>query len=153
VQYRALLRKIDGSVAEFRTYRVDRITGVVVGMDLSKAMKTFPAVARNLESPVGLIHLFIGMDHVDNAPKEQERSKNLVLYRSVFRSGYMVCGNMAQPEEDRHGAVCIPRTGPLKVLSCKSTFFLPPEFITSEAMATELPTRCPACKNCKECQF
>jgi hypothetical protein len=31
--------------------------------------------------------------------------------------------------------------------------FQPPEFIPAEAMGTELPRRCPGCKNCKECQF
>jgi hypothetical protein len=75
-------------------------------------------VPKDQESLDGPIHLLIGMDHVDNALGEQERSKNLVLYRSVFRSGYMVCGNKVQHEEDRQGAVCMPRTRPLKVLSC-----------------------------------
>jgi hypothetical protein len=41
----------------------------------------------------------------------------------------------------------------LKVLSSKSVLFHPPEFIPSEAMGTELPRRCPACKTCKGCQF
>jgi hypothetical protein len=81
VQYRVLLRKIDESVAEFR---LDRITGDAVGIDLSKAKKTFPATARDLESPDGLIHLVNGMDYIDDAPKEQERRKSLVLYRPVF---------------------------------------------------------------------
>jgi hypothetical protein len=39
------------------------------------------------------------------------------------------------------------------VLSCRSTLFNPPEFIPAEVMGTELPRRCPACRNCKECQF
>ncbi len=41
----------------------------------------------------------------------------------------------------------------LKVLSCRSGLFNPPKFIPAEAMGTELPRRCPDCKNCKECQF
>jgi hypothetical protein len=41
----------------------------------------------------------------------------------------------------------------VKVLSCRNGLFNPPEFISAEAMGTELPRRCPACKNCKECQF
>jgi hypothetical protein len=39
-----------------------------------------------------------------------------------------------------------------KVLG-RSTCFTPSEIISSEAMGTELPRRCPACNNCKECQF
>ncbi len=34
-----------------------------------------------------------------------------------------------------------------------SVLLNPPEFITAEAMGTEVPSRCPACRNCKECQF
>ncbi len=39
------------------------------------------------------------------------------------------------------------------MLNCRSTLFHPPEFIPAEAMGTELPRRCLACRNCKECQF
>ncbi len=42
---------------------------------------------------------------------------------------------------------------PVKVLSCRSGLFNHPEFILAEAMGTEVPRRCPACRNCKECQF
>jgi hypothetical protein len=41
----------------------------------------------------------------------------------------------------------------VRVLSCRTTLFNPPEFIPAEVMGTELPRRCPACRNCKECQF
>jgi hypothetical protein len=41
----------------------------------------------------------------------------------------------------------------VRVLSCRTTLFNPPEFIPTEAMGTELPRRCPACRNCKEYQF
>jgi hypothetical protein len=44
VQYRVLLKKIDGSVAEFRPYGIDKITGYAESMYLSKAKSTFPAM-------------------------------------------------------------------------------------------------------------
>jgi hypothetical protein len=65
-----------------------------MSLDLLKAKNRFSAVAQDLESPEGPIPLLIGMDNMDDAPKEQERGKNLVLYRYVFGTGYMVCGNM-----------------------------------------------------------
>jgi hypothetical protein len=37
-------KKIDRSLAEFRPYGVDKITGDAASMDLSKAKSTFPAV-------------------------------------------------------------------------------------------------------------
>ncbi len=39
------------------------------------------------------------------------------------------------------------------MLSCRSVLFQPPEFIPAEAMGIEIPRRCCACKNWKECKF
>jgi hypothetical protein len=58
----------------------------------------------------------------------------------------MVCGNMCETE----GRKKFMETRQM-VHSCRSILFHPPEFIPAEAMGTELPRRCPACKNCKEC--
>jgi hypothetical protein len=60
----------------------------------------------------------------------------------------MACGNMGGMVIEK-GAEKLD----LRVLSCRSTLFNPPEFIPAEAMGTELPRRCPACRNCKECRF
>jgi hypothetical protein len=48
VQYRVLLQKMDWSIAEIWSYKVDKITGDAVTMDLFKARKTSPTVARDL---------------------------------------------------------------------------------------------------------
>jgi hypothetical protein len=85
VQYKVLLRKIDGSLKEFRPHGFDKITGGVI--DLSKARNTFSAVAQDLESPGGPIHLLIGTDHIDNAPKEQEREEKPCLAQICFKDG------------------------------------------------------------------
>jgi hypothetical protein len=45
VQYRALLRRRDGSIAEFTPYRVERRTGDAVRMNLDKAKALFPSAA------------------------------------------------------------------------------------------------------------
>jgi hypothetical protein len=67
------------------------------------------------------------------------------MYSSKFGTGYITGGDMTQlPERE---------PTPVRVLSCRTTFFNPPEFIPAEVMGTELPRRCPACRNCKECQF
>jgi hypothetical protein len=57
VQYKALLRRRDGSVAEILPYGVDRITGNATSLNLSKAKALFPSVASTLESPAGPIQL------------------------------------------------------------------------------------------------
>jgi hypothetical protein len=38
------------------------------------------------------------MDHMEDAPREQEKGKNIVLYKSAFGTCYMVCGNMSSKE-------------------------------------------------------
>jgi hypothetical protein len=68
VQYKALLRRRDGSIAEFTPYGVDRITGNATSMNLDKARTLFPFVACKLESPAGPVHMFIGMDHMEDVP-------------------------------------------------------------------------------------
>jgi hypothetical protein len=73
VQYKALLRRRDGSFAEILPYGVDRITGNATSLNLSKAKALFPAVASTLESPAGPIQLLIGMDHMEEAPRDEER--------------------------------------------------------------------------------
>ncbi len=145
MQYRALLRRRDGSIAEILPYGVDRITGNAVSLNLSKAKSLFPAVISNLESPAGPIQLLVGMDHMEEAPKEEMRAQGIALYSSRFGTGYITGGDMTQPPEQESTSV--------RVLSCRTTFFNPPEFIPAEVMGTELPRRCPACRNCKECQF
>ncbi len=145
VQYKALLRRRDGSVAEILPYGVNRITGNAVSLNLSKAESLFPSVASNLESPAGPIQLLIGMDHMEEAPKEEMRAQGIALYSSKFGTGYVTGGDMTPHQSLRASSV--------KVLSCRTTLFNPPEFLPAEVMGTELPRRCPACRSCKECQF
>jgi hypothetical protein len=108
-------------------------------------------MARDLESSEGLIHLLVRIDHMDDAPKEQERGKNIVLYRSVFGTGHMVCRNMISSDLPCTGST--NQAEPQKMLSCKSVLFNPLEFIPSEAMGMELPRSCPACKTARSANF
>jgi hypothetical protein len=96
VQYRALLRRRDGSIAEFTPYGVEKITGDAVRMNLDKAKAMFPSAACKLESPKGPTHMLIGMDHKKDAPRERDRAEGVVLYHSEFNTGYVACGNMSQ---------------------------------------------------------
>jgi hypothetical protein len=73
---------------------------------ISRAKKAFLAVAGDLDSSEGSIDLLIGMDHMDDAPREHERGQGLVLYRSVFSTGYIVCVNMNNTKEDDPSAGC-----------------------------------------------
>jgi hypothetical protein len=63
----------------------------------------------------------------------------------------MVCGNNSGNELNDKDP--LKQSVTQKVLSNRSVLFQPPEFIPEEAMGMEIPRRCCACKNCKECKF
>jgi hypothetical protein len=69
-----------------------RITGDAVRMNLDKAKALFPSAASKQESPNGPIHMLIGMDHMKDAPREQDRVEGIVLYQSEFNTGYVATG-------------------------------------------------------------
>ncbi len=92
-----------------------------MGMSLDKAESTFPVAAWKLESPGRTIHMLVMVDHMRDAPKEQDRERDLDLYRSEFGTGYVACGNMCEAEGGKKFT-----EPPLMVLSCKSTLFHPP---------------------------
>ncbi len=79
VQYRVLLRKRDGSIADFTPYGMERITGDVIRMNLDKAKAMFSSAACKLESPEGPTHMLIVMDHMKDDPREQYRVEGVVL--------------------------------------------------------------------------
>jgi hypothetical protein len=138
-QYKALLRRRDGSIAEITPYGVDKITGNATSLNICKAKALFLSAASKLESPAGPIQLLpagpiqllVGLDHMEEAPREEDRAQGVALYRSRFGTGYVTGGNMTYPPEQQ--------PIPAKVLSCRTVLFNPPEFIPAEAMGTKLP--------------
>ncbi len=81
--------------------------------------------------------MLIGTDHMEDAPREQERGKNLILYKSMFGTRYMECWNMSRDKPNREILLNQPTTP--KVLSSRSVLFQSPKHIPAEAMGTELP--------------
>jgi hypothetical protein len=51
-------------------------------------------VAKKLENLGGPIDILIGMDHMDEALREHKRGSGLGLYKSVFKTGYVVHTNI-----------------------------------------------------------
>ncbi len=101
---------------------MDKITGNATSLNLSKAKALFPSVVSTLESPAGPIQLLIGMDHMEEAPREEERGQGVALYSSRFGTGYVTGGNMTY----------LPGQEPtsVRVLSCRTTLFNPPRVHT-----------------------
>jgi hypothetical protein len=76
---------------------VDKITGNATSLNLGKAKALFPSVASTLKSPAGPIQLLIGMDHMEEAPREEERAQGVALYSSRFGTGYVTGRKMTYP--------------------------------------------------------
>jgi hypothetical protein len=96
VQYRVLLKKRGGGLAEFTPYRVEKITEDAASIDLDKAKSLFPVVAGSLESLDSPVHMLVSMDHMKDAPREQARKEGVVLYQSEFDTGHVACGDMGR---------------------------------------------------------
>jgi hypothetical protein len=99
IQYRTLLRKIDGTLSEFRPNGVD--TGDAVSLDISRAQSAFPLVAQKLACPGGPIDILVGMDHMDEAPREHRRAPGLALFKSVLGLRKHGHGRRIKPGEFR----------------------------------------------------
>jgi hypothetical protein len=81
IQYRALLRRTDGSLAEFRPQRVDHMTSDATSLDLSRILRLFLKCQSSCKCPQGPIDILIGMDHMCEAPRKHELKGRLVLYK------------------------------------------------------------------------
>jgi hypothetical protein len=65
------LRKIDGTLSEFKSYVVDKIMEDAISLDISRVKKAFPLVAQG-----GLIGILVGMDHLDESSRKHGRGQN-----------------------------------------------------------------------------
>jgi hypothetical protein len=130
VQYKALLRRRDGSIAEIKPYGVDKITGNAKSLNLGKAKSLF------LPSYIGVPSRPHPTAHWNGpygrGPREEDRAQGVVLYSLKFGTGYMAGGNMTCPPGHK--------PTPAKVLSCRTVLFNP----RSSYQQRPWGQRCPA---------
>ncbi len=55
------------------------IMGGAISIDISGAEEVFVMVAKKLESLCGLVDILRGIGHLEEAPREHEQSRGLVL--------------------------------------------------------------------------
>jgi hypothetical protein len=108
-----------------------------------------------IQSPKGPIDALIGMDTCVEPQGNISTKGCPVQYKPSFGPGYLVFGNcnieVLVRIQGTAKTTKVVRT--IKASSCSKSIFKPPEFTVGKAMGTELPRKCPACKNCKEWQF
>ncbi len=103
-------------------------------IDISPAKEVFPRVA-NLRALGGPIDILIWLNHIDEAPREHKRDQDLYKSVSDLGSWYaVICW--------WHCHYAQARRSMAKLLSCRSTMFTFPKFISAEAMGTKLSMHC-----------
>jgi len=143
--YEVPLLKISGGVEKIEAHGVPTLMPGVGPMAMDRLVEAFPEVPEaEVCYPKGEVNLLIGLDNAFLHPVEVERTENMILYISMFgvKTHWMVAGLVSSGSKFR-AIVAGARVG----------HFVPLDFISAEALGTEMPRRCASCKKCSECKF
>ena len=152
VKYKVPLLDTGGNVIEVVAHGLDHIASNLEAVDPRVLKEPFPEVPPGgIEGASGRVSLLMGQDNLRLFPVEARRHAGLALFRSRFGTGWVISGNASCPlgdmEEDKGN-----QEGQV-MLALSTKHFQAMDFLSAEAMGTDLPRRCASCKNCKECQF
>ena len=151
-EYQLPLVDRQGKVRWIVVYGIDTITTSIkqVSMnDFRIAKGMFGGAHRmSFDNPHGHVDVLVGLANNGLHPTEIQTAGNLRLYKSEFGSGYLFGGKIGSNGCQVGSAVLTAA-----VLKIRQGHFVPCDFITAEAIGTETPRRCAACKNCSECQY
>jgi hypothetical protein len=96
--YAVPLEDKDGNVVFLKAYGVDVLTSPVDGIKTLEILKKFKNANKSqIEDEGGEVDLLIGMDRADLIPVPVETYKRLTLFRSQFRTGWLVASNVPCP--------------------------------------------------------
>jgi len=141
--YEVSLKKFDGGTELVKAHGVARIMSDLPEQNLEQAQHVF-SVTEKLTTPAGKIDLLMGVDYLYLHPLEVRREGKLTLYVSMFghETKWVVAGVLGQTEK-----------GHVISMAARVSHFVPVDFLSAEALGTDLPRFCRACKKCEECQF
>ena len=133
-------------------YAMEEITNKIRQVskkDFDIATKQFAGTRQmSIENPSGHVDILIGLAHNGLHPRDVGTVGNLRLYKSNFGSGHLFGGKIG-PDGCQTGAA----TFTARVNNVRLGHFLPTDFLSAEAVGTEIPRRCATCKGCKECTY
>jgi len=132
--YEVPLKKFEGGVELVKAYRVARIMSDLPGQNLNQAQLVF-LMTEKLSTPAGRIDLLMGVDYLYLHPLEARREGRLTLYVSMFghESKWVVAGVLGQTEK-----------GQVISMAARVSHFVPVDFLSAEALGTDLPRFCHA---------
>ncbi len=93
------------------------------------------------------MNLLLGFDNMGCFLVEADRKGSLSLWSSQLGTGWMIAGRPQQ------SCVCESCTCTVVTNAVGAEHFQPLDFIRAEALGTDTPARCEACRNCRECKF
>ena len=142
------LQDSDGNIHHIWAYGIDKITGDISSPSDVDLQEFFPqSDVQKITLPSGSVDLLVGINYPNLFPVQIASKGNLALYKSMFGSGFLVGGNVADripdPAKCHHAAIVAHGIA-------KS---LVPDFLSAESLGVELPRRCRACQGCKECTY
>ncbi len=124
-------------------YGIDNVAGDVGGLELDAANSIINPEAVSYR-PVDVL---VGVSEADIHPRLLRRRGTWIVFQSDFGSGFLAAGG----SERARSALTPARVGTschVRVHCCPV-----PDFITAEAMGTEVPRLCATCSGCRQCQF
>jgi hypothetical protein len=145
--YKVQLVARNGGIYEISAVGIDKTSAQVKPINIKPVLEIFKGLIKpgDLDNPDGRVNILIGICDVDLAPKEVQRSDKLILLKSKFGTGFLVGGRIGQ------GIDGPKLTG--QALKARINTFTPMDFISAEAVGTDVPRRCATCRHCKECKF
>jgi hypothetical protein len=159
VRYKIPLVDSSGRVVEITAYGLDKITTSMDAVDPRDMHAVVPeAPAGKLQRAAGKVEILVGQDNLRLFPVEVRRVGDAALHRSQFGSGWIASGKLPEREEAR--ALCAlvadapkEKSRSLPAVPREGGIFVTVDFLTAEALGTDLPRICKSCLSCKERQF
>jgi hypothetical protein len=160
-RYKIPLVDVGGRVVELTAYGLDQITTNVEAVNPDSMQAMFPEVpSGKLEGASGRVSLLVGQDNLKFFPVENRRNSDAALHRSQFGTGWVASGKPSDEpvaSQRRKRSPARPKVEkPLEVTTLAVTtasreggIFLSLDFLSAEALGTDLPRRCVSCLGCK----
>ncbi len=146
--YHVPRRTKDGEMHTLFAYSVDDIVKDVNSSLDREAAAAFPQVEwEDVKGMAGHVDLLLGFNNMGCFLVEADRKGSLALWSSQLGTGWMIADRLQQ------SCTCESCTCTVVTNMVAVEHFQPLDFIKVEALGTNTPARCAACRNCRECKF
>ena len=151
----------DGSRHLLQAFEIDEICGSLKTMNTGRFAKLFPMTKPNeIARPTGKVDILLGNDYAPLHPDKQHVRDGLVLYKSQLGTGKILGGKHNDILETNSINSDAHRCAKAQIVNVRiRRDHVKPalDFITTEGLGVQVPTRCAKClaqtEGCKDCKF